>query len=148
MRRFGERIIRGQTYRPRPGVYGIIHDRHDVLITEQSEPVPEFQLPGGGIDPGENPIQALHREVWEETGWRIRVERRLGAFQRFCFMPEYDLWAQKICHVYVCRAVARISEPSEVNHRAIWASLPAALDLLEGAGDRHMLRHWQQTMLR
>ncbi len=142
MRRFGEPILRGQKYRPRPGIYAIIHDGRDLLITEQLEPLPEYQLPGGGIDHAENPLQALHREVFEETGWRVAVRRRIGAYQRFCYMPEYDLWAQKICHVFVCRAVAQISPPTEQHHRAIWASPKTALDLLDGDGDRHMLGLW------
>lgn len=28
-------------------------------------------LPGGGIDDGEDPVEAVHREVWEETGQHI-----------------------------------------------------------------------------
>lgn len=142
MRRFGEAIVHGQTYRPRPGAYAIIHDRRDVLLTLQLDPLPEYQLPGGGIDHGENPQQALHREVFEETGWKVAVQRRIGVYQRFCYMPEYDLWAQKICQVYVCRAILQVSEPPEPHHRAIWARPGTALDMLDGAGDRHMLQRW------
>ncbi len=144
MRRFGEKVVFGQKYRPRPGVYAIIYDRHNLLITEQTDPAREYQLPGGGVDRGENPIQALHREVGEETGWRICVTRKLGAFQRFCYMPEYDLWAQKICHVYLCRAIIQLSEPTEPHHRAVWTSRDMAMQLLAGEGDRHYLRHWER----
>ena len=41
--------------------------RQNLLLTHQNAPEPEFQLPGGGIDPDEHPIKALHREVMEET---------------------------------------------------------------------------------
>ena len=112
MRRFGEPVRADQTYRIRPGAYAVIRDGGEVLITEQAEPQPEFQLPGGGIDPGESPLPALHRECLEETGWRIRVLRELGAFQRFTYMPEYDLWAQKICQVYLARPVLRHGAPA------------------------------------
>lgn len=57
--RFGERVKSGQRYRLRPGAYAILIRDGRVLLTHQSHPVPEFQLPGGGIDPGEGPIEAL-----------------------------------------------------------------------------------------
>ena len=53
-------------------------DGDSILATHQAEPVPEFQLPGGGIDRGEHPIAALHREVYEETGWKIAVDAAAG----------------------------------------------------------------------
>ena len=88
--RMGEPVIAGMRYRPRPGAYAILMRRGQVLLTHQSRPEPEFQLPGGGIDKGEQVIPALHREVFEETGWRVSGLKRLGAYRRFSYMPEYD----------------------------------------------------------
>ena len=73
IRRYGEPVVAGQIYRRRPGVYAILLRGDDILLTHQAEPDNEFQLPGGGIDPGEHPLPALHREVMEETGWRIAI---------------------------------------------------------------------------
>ncbi len=109
------------------------------MTTFQAEPEPEYQLPGGGIDNGEHPIAALHREVMEETGYHIAGIRRLGAFRRFTFMPEYDLWAEKICTVYLARPVLRIGPPTEPGHQAIWMQPEAGLRLLGNPGDRAML---------
>ncbi|MBP7002431.1 NUDIX hydrolase [Amaricoccus sp.] len=139
MRRFGEPVRPGQTYRPRPGAYAVIRDGDDVLVTEQSAPQREVQLPGGGIDPGEGPVAALRRECLEETGWAIAVVRRLGAYQRFGYMPEYDLWAQKICHVYLARPVLRRGPPREAGHRALWMPIPVAAALVASDGDRAFL---------
>lgn len=136
MRRFGEPVIPEQTYTTRPGAYGVIFDGRDLLVTEQSDPDPELQLPGGGLDPGESPIRALHRECREETGWNIAVLRRLGAYQRYTYMPEYDLWARKVCHIYLCRPTLRIGEPTEPGHRALWMPAATAARLLENEGDR------------
>lgn len=140
MRRFGEPVRRNIRYKARPGVYTIIREGSDLLVTEQSSPRYEIQLPGGGIDPGESPVPALHRECLEETGWRIRVLRKLGVFQRFTFMPEYGIWAQKICHIYLSAPTLQVAAPTEPAHRAIWMPIEVAADLLGNTGDRHFVR--------
>jgi 8-oxo-dGTP diphosphatase len=139
IKRYGKSPEPGSRYTRRPGVYAILWDGRAILATHQAAPTPEYQLPGGGIDRGEQPIAALHREVMEETGWHISGVRRLGAFRRFTFMPEYDLWAEKICTVYLARPVLRIGPPTEVGHQAVWMQPEAALGLLGNPGDRAML---------
>lgn len=139
MRRYGESVKRGQTYRPRPGVYAVILRGSSLLATHQQSPVPEFQLPGGGIDPGEHPIPALHREVFEETGWRIAITCKMGAFRRFTYMPEYDKWAEKICTIYLARPVIKLAPPSEPGHTAVWLPAQDGLSLLGNDGDKSFL---------
>jgi 8-oxo-dGTP diphosphatase len=139
IRRYGEAVKTAQTYRRRPGVYGVLLRGDEVLLTHQAEPIPEYQLPGGGIDKGEAPIAALHREVIEETGWKIDVVRRIGAFRRFTYMPEYDLWAEKLCAVYLARPILRLGPPSEAGHAAVWLPVDEAVARLGNPGDRAML---------
>jgi len=140
--RFDEPKRPGQRYRTRAGAYAIILLGTDMLVTFQSKPKPEFQLPGGGIDPGESPLAALHREVREETGWGICLPRRLGAFQRYTYMPDYDLWARKVCHVYLCRPTRRQCAIIEPDHSAHWMPAKEAIGLLANGGDRYFLgRH-------
>ena len=139
IRRYGEPVKPGQHYRRRPGVYAVLLRGDSILTTFQQAPVPEFQLPGGGIDAGEQPVAALHREVIEETGWKIDVLRRIGAFRRFTYMPEYDLWAEKLCTVYLARPVLRLGPPSEAGHTAVWLPVAEAVARLGNPGDRAML---------
>ena len=91
MRRFGEAPQAGKIYTRRAGAYAVLPRMGRLLLTAKTGAPPDLQLPGGGIDAGESPIAALHREVAEETGWRIARPRRIGAFRRFVYMPEYDL---------------------------------------------------------
>jgi 8-oxo-dGTP diphosphatase len=139
IRRYGESLKAGQAYRRRPGVYAVLLRGDSLLATFQAAPVPELQLPGGGIDRGEHPVAALHREVFEETGWKIALRRRIGAFRRFTYMPEYDLWAEKLCTVYLARPVRPLGPPTEAGHSAVWLRAADALRLLGNAGDRAML---------
>ncbi len=136
IRRFGESVRADRSYQLRPGAYAVLWRENSILLTFQSNPRAEVQLPGGGVDTGESAIQALHREVFEETGWRIARPRRLGAFRRFTFMPEYDRWAEKLCHVYLARPVFRLGPPSEPAHTAVWMPPEAAVRSLANDGDR------------
>ncbi|SIT88171.1 8-oxo-dGTP diphosphatase [Yoonia rosea] len=135
IRRYGEVPQNGQRYKLRPGVYAILPRAGKLLCTYQGDPHFEVQLPGGGIDPGEHPLNALHREVFEETGWRIAAPRKLGAFRRFTFMPDYDLWAEKLCHIYLARPVRPHGPPTEPGHMALWLSVEEALAELYNDGD-------------
>lgn len=140
IRRFGQPPQPGRRYRPRPGVYVIATGARGILTTWQGHPHHEVQLPGGGVDPGEHPLQALHREVAEETGWTIAAPRRIATYRRFVFMPEYDLWAEKICTIYLARAARRIAPPREPNHLPLWLDPGQAVALLASPGDRAVLR--------
>ncbi|SEO09728.1 8-oxo-dGTP diphosphatase [Salinihabitans flavidus] len=137
IRRFGPTPQKNRCYLRRPGVYAVLRLGDQVLLTHQARPVAEFQLPGGGIDPGESPIPALHREVYEETGWTITGLRRAGAFRRFVYMPDYDIWADKLCTIYTARPVRQIGPPTEPAHEAVWMPAQEAARHLGNSGDRH-----------
>ena len=137
IRRFGEPPEKDRRYYRRPGAYALLPQNGRFLLTCQYNPDPDLQLPGGGIDPGESPLPALHREVIEETGWTISNPRKFGVFRRFVFMPEYDLWAEKLCHIYVARPFQRICPPKEESHQAIWMDQEKALRHLGNSGDRY-----------
>ncbi|MEO1276082.1 MAG: NUDIX hydrolase [Pseudomonadota bacterium] len=136
MRQFGSPPRRSIAYTRRPGVYAVILRGGQMLTTFQNEPEPEFQLPGGGIDPGEAPIPALHREVMEETGWTIAVRCRLGIYQTYRYMPDYDLWARKLCTLYLCSPGLRRGPPLEPGHSAHWMPADVAVRAIASPGDR------------
>lgn len=142
IRRFGDAPEPGRRYIRRPGAYAILPLDGGLVMTHQAEPEPEIQLPGGGIDPGESPVSALHREVFEETGWHIGTPRWLGTFRRFAYMPEYDIWAEKICMIYVARPTVCIGPPSEPGHMCLWLPENVAIDAPGNPGDRHFVRKY------
>ena len=47
------------------------------LLLERRRDCGMWGLPGGGIDPGENPAATVQREVYEETGQTIEILRFL-----------------------------------------------------------------------
>ncbi|WP_109565330.1 NUDIX domain-containing protein [Jannaschia seohaensis] len=138
--RHGEAPRRDVAYRLRPGAYAVLVHRGRVLLTEQQMPGrQELQLPGGGVDPGESPLPALHREVLEETGYRCAGFRRLGAYRRYTYMEEYDLYAEKLCTIYLGRPGPRQGPPVEPGHRAVWMDGTKAVSALWNPADRPWL---------
>jgi putative (di)nucleoside polyphosphate hydrolase len=56
-------------YRPAVGIM-LLNDRGQVLVARRADMIamPAWQMPQGGIDPGETPRQAAMRELEEEIG--------------------------------------------------------------------------------
>lgn len=142
MLRLGKPPVSGIKYVDRPGVYCILPKAGRILATYQDDPHFEFQLPGGGVDPSESLLPALHREVLEETGWCISKPVHLATYQRFCHMPEYEIWAKKICHIFVARPCFEIHPPTEMDHTTIWMDIESALSELDPEVDRMALRYF------
>jgi 8-oxo-dGTP pyrophosphatase MutT (NUDIX family) len=53
-------------------VVGLVHVHEGRLLVVRSHHKGAFYLPGGKLEPGETPVQALHREVAEELGVGLR----------------------------------------------------------------------------
>ncbi|MCM2392245.1 NUDIX hydrolase [Streptomyces albipurpureus] len=70
--------------RTRISAYAIASRRERMLFTRLGASSPVFEpglwhLPGGGVDPGEQPREALERELYEETGLKVRGARLVEA---------------------------------------------------------------------
>jgi 8-oxo-dGTP pyrophosphatase MutT (NUDIX family) len=77
-------------------------DRSSVLLIKRRD-VPVWVLPGGGIDPTESPENAVVREILEETGFTVKVDRLVGDY-----LPINRL--SKRTHLYECAILS--GEPS------------------------------------
>jgi 8-oxo-dGTP diphosphatase len=75
----------GRSYRDRPAAFGVLE--RDGLIALVTVKKPEsdawLDLPGGAIEPGEDPAAAMVREFGEETGLAVEAGERLGLADQY-----------------------------------------------------------------
>ncbi|MFF4542970.1 NUDIX hydrolase [Streptomyces sp. NPDC001406] len=64
----------------RVAAYAVCVRDGQILLARSPAPdgTPEWVLPGGGMEHGEDPYDTVRREVTEETGYRIEVTGLLG----------------------------------------------------------------------
>ena len=66
---------------PTVGVFAaIIDDREHILCVKHDYGDKHWALPGGGMESGESPSEALKREVEEETGYIVRPNDQIGVY--------------------------------------------------------------------
>lgn len=69
--------------RVRLAAYGVIVREGEVLLAHWNERGRSgWTLPGGGMEPGESPIETAVREIWEETGYHAAIDELLGIDSR------------------------------------------------------------------
>ncbi len=76
---YGPRL--GREGKIRVGCSAAIFDAkcEKVLLTQRTDNG-RWCLPGGGMESGESAAEACEREVWEETGLKVRVTRLIGVY--------------------------------------------------------------------
>ncbi|MFL0565088.1 NUDIX hydrolase [Microbacterium sp. 179-I 1D1 NHS] len=63
----------------RVAAYAVIVEDDRILLAHWNSPTrPAWTMPGGGLDPGEDPMDAAVREVLEETGFHVELDGILG----------------------------------------------------------------------
>lgn len=89
----------------RPSAYGIVvRDNKILLISVEGK----YNLPGGGLDFGETPEQAVIREVKEETGFDVSDPQLVGSLSKFFTLNHNSKGEEELAHVqtilmyYVC----------------------------------------------
>jgi len=85
---YGERI--GKQAILKVGCAAVIFDtnRQKVLLTRRTDNS-RWCLPGGGMDAGESAAEACEREVWEETGLIVAINKLIGIYTSPHRITEY-----------------------------------------------------------
>jgi 8-oxo-dGTP diphosphatase len=117
----------------------IIDEQQRVLLTRRCiEPFcSQWVMPGGKIDHGEAMLAALHREVREEVGLEVRVERLIDVYEHLGVGSCRDHY---VILYYLCAPLSFALQPNgEECTEALWAPAARLPGMLLPPGCRHIL---------
>ncbi|MFA6424269.1 MAG: NUDIX domain-containing protein [Candidatus Magasanikbacteria bacterium] len=112
----------------RPSVYGVVLKDKKILLSKQWG---GYDLPGGGIGVGEKIEDALKREVFEETGIKVKVERLITCKDSFFRMPApRNNYVHAILIYFECKVVGgKLSKKNLTMFEQEFADAPEWVDL-------------------
>jgi len=119
MKQFGNRI-EGLDYLPRTGAYGILERDGRIACARIGYSDFTYDLPGGAVDPGETPEQAVVREYREETGIKAEVVRPVTDLLHY-FIHDDGTPYNNHCYFYQMAWLGE--DPSakvEPDHELVW----------------------------
>ncbi len=124
--RFEHHVVRS----PRPAVAAVVRDPdRGVLLIYRHRFITDswgWEVPAGGLDPGETPEQAARRETIEEAGWEPGPLRLVGTY-----FPSNGLCDQAF-HVLTATGARYVGEPinRDETDRVAWTSEDEAQELI------------------
>lgn len=123
--------ILGETYELRKSARGVLLNEKNEVSLQFVSKRGYYKLPGGGVHPGESEEDALRREMLEEVGCHITIEKPLGIIIEY----RNQLNLLHISYGYICRVDGELGEPSyeqgeiDDGFKPVWVSLDEAMSL-------------------
>lgn len=140
MKTFGTPLA-GLTYVERPGAYAFLYSDDRTRLAVIATPHGLF-LPGGGLDPGEEPEVGLARELMEETAWVLTSARLLGQAAQYHWSEYYRSYFKKIGSFYAVEARPPAVPAVIDEHELRWLAPSEATRLLTQEFQRWAVSEW------
>lgn len=139
MIRIGNKV-EGVIYTKRPASYVIIERKEDKKIAIATEGETYFFL-GGGIEKDETELEALKRELIEESGYNIKNIK---------YFDKVTAWADGVkrgpldvtATFYIANFDEKMTEPIEKDHRVLWVNPEDYKDKLFHEYQRYILEEY------
>ncbi|MFB5192725.1 NUDIX hydrolase [Alicyclobacillus fastidiosus] len=98
-----------------------LNENHQILMVLQGKPdeEPKWSVPSGGLEKGETLEDCCVREVWEETGYRVRIDQKLfeKRGQSYGWNVEVHYFQATVVAGSAC-----IQDPDRLIHEIGWKS--------------------------
>ena len=129
----------------RPGSYGIISETGKVALVRIIG-WGKYFLPGGGIDEGETPEEALRREAEEETGYSVEVGEKIGQAAVYVTAKNKRSYINLQGTFFAAKIIAQdLSLMVEEDHETVWLTQKEAVKVLHLESHRWALQQWMES---
>lgn len=123
--------VAGLTYLARSAAYALIVRDQRLALMRQGD---KLDLPGGGIEAGETPEEAVIRECREEAGFEVTVGGFVGEVLQYFINTDGKPYANH-ARIYLADIVTeRLDTKIEADHETEWLTPGDALLALEKDG--------------
>lgn len=129
----------GRTYRDRPAAFGIAEREGRIALVRVEKPGHPvwLDLPGGAIDPGEGPQEAVVREFGEEAGLRVVVGEAYARADQFFVNTDGEAFNNRATFFTLEVAAEAAELKVEDDHTLVWLDPHEAVERL-----RHEAHAW------
>ncbi|XP_062317123.1 nudix (nucleoside diphosphate linked moiety X)-type motif 4a isoform X2 [Osmerus eperlanus] len=111
------RTYDGEGFKRRAACLCFKNEKEDeVLLVSSSRHPDQWIVPGGGMEPEEEPCGAAVREVYEEAGVKGKLGRLLGVFEVNPYVPTLEDWEDSL----------------KIGRKRKWFKIDEAIRVLQG----------------
>lgn len=103
-------------------VAGIVFGEHDRILVIRRRDNGQWQPPGGVLELGETLEEGVRREVLEETGVHVRVERLTGVYK--------NMTLGVVALVFRCVSVGGAAQATDESYEVQWLNVTKAAALM------------------
>ncbi|MDR2834280.1 MAG: NUDIX domain-containing protein [Streptococcaceae bacterium] len=129
-------------YQTRIGVHVIMSRKNNQEILIVKAPNNAYFLPGGEIEPGEDHLLAIKRELIEETGTSAIVGAALGRADEYYFSRNRNTHFFNPIYVYAIDSWETIGERTEAKSTPEWFAVDEAIDKLKRGSHKWGVEQW------
>jgi 8-oxo-dGTP diphosphatase len=138
---FGIRTA-GDPWVIRPSAYGLLPDPEGRVAIVRS--VDGVYLPGGGIEAGETPEEALRREALEECGLAVQLGSWTARAVQFAYSASESAYFEKRSTFIECAIERQDASRLLPDHELLWVAADAAAGLLSHASHGWAVTRWRE----
>lgn len=121
---FGQ-ILPGVRYVERPGAYAfLLNSKKELAVVKTSF---GLFLPGGGLEPGEDLLTGLQREMCEEIGYKLVRAQFFVRAAQYHWSEFYQSYFKKIGSFFEVEAIAPPNIACADGHDLVWIPLAQAV---------------------